>query len=38
LEELFALKIKEAEYDAHLIDIMEGNQFSSGFVDINPNS
>jgi GST-like protein len=38
LEELLALNIKEAEYDAHLIDIMEGTQFSSGFVDINPNS
>jgi GST-like protein len=38
LEELLALKIKEAEYDAHLIRIMEGDQFSSGFVDINPNS
>jgi len=38
LEELLALEIKEAEYDAHLIDIMEGNQFSSGFVDVNPNS
>ncbi|MFT6900191.1 MAG: GST-like protein [Colwellia sp.] len=38
LEELLALKIKEAEYDAHLIDIMEGDQFSSGFVTINPNS
>jgi GST-like protein len=38
LEELLALKIKEAEYDAHLISIMEGDQFSSGFVDINPNS
>ena len=38
LEELLALGIKEAEYDAYLIDIMEGDQFSSGFVDINPNS
>jgi GST-like protein len=38
LEELLALNIKEAEYDAHLIDIMEGDQFGSGFVDINPNS
>jgi hypothetical protein len=27
-----------AEYDAWLIDIMEGQQFGSGFVDINPNS
>lgn len=38
LEELIALKIKEAEYDAHLISIMEGNQFGSGFVEVNPNS
>ena len=27
LEELLALDIKEAEYDAHLIEIMEGDQF-----------
>src|SRR3546814_15822662 len=27
-----------AEYDAHLIQIMEGDQFSSGFVSVNPNS
>jgi len=38
LEELLALGIKEAEYDAYLIDIGEGEQFSSGFVDVNPNS
>jgi len=38
LEELLALNIKEAEYDAYLIDIGEGDQFSSGFVDVNPNS
>lgn len=38
LEELLALGIKEAEYDAYLINIGEGDQFSSGFVDINPNS
>ncbi|TWX57721.1 glutathione-dependent disulfide-bond oxidoreductase [Colwellia hornerae] len=38
LEELLALNIAEAEYDAHLIDIMTGDQFGSGFVDINPNS
>ena len=37
LEELLALG-KEAEYDAHLIHIGEGHQFSSGFVEINPNS
>ncbi|NVD07728.1 glutathione-dependent disulfide-bond oxidoreductase [Vibrio sp. JPW-9-11-11] len=38
LEELLALGIKEAEYDAFLINIGEAEQFSSGFVDINPNS
>ncbi len=38
LEELLALGINEAEYDAHLIKISEGDQFSSGFVALNPNS
>ena len=38
LEELLAMGITEAEYDAHLIDISKGDQFSSGFVEINPNS
>lgn len=38
LEELLALNIQGAEYDAFLIDIMEGDQFGSGFVSINPNS
>jgi len=38
LEELLALGVTEAEYDAWLINILEGDQFSSGFVDINPNS
>jgi GST-like protein len=38
LEELLELEIKEAEYDAWLINIAEGDQFTSGFVDINPNS
>lgn len=38
LEELLALGIQEAEYDAWLINIGEGDQFSSGFVEINPNS
>lgn len=37
-EELLELGIKEAEYDAYLINIGEGDQFSSGFVEINPNS
>ena len=27
-----------ADYDAYLINILEGDQFNSGFVDINPNS
>jgi GST-like protein len=38
LEELLALGHKDAEYDAWLIRIGEGDQFSSGFVGINPNS
>ncbi|MCW8125108.1 glutathione-dependent disulfide-bond oxidoreductase [Microbulbifer halophilus] len=38
LEELLALGQEGAEYDAHLIRITEGDQFSSGFVEINPNS
>jgi GST-like protein len=38
LEELLALGHAGAEYDAWLINIMEGDQFSSGFVGINPNS
>ncbi len=38
LEELLALGVKEAEYDAHLIKIGDGDQFGSGFVGINPNS
>lgn len=38
LEELLARGHKGAEYDAYLIDISEGDQFGSGFVDINPNS
>ncbi len=38
LEELLALGITEAEYDAWLIKIGDGDQFGSGFVDINPNS
>ncbi|MBN4053662.1 glutathione-dependent disulfide-bond oxidoreductase [Haliea sp. AH-315-K21] len=38
LEELLALGHAGAEYDAYLIDIMQGDQFGSGFVDINPNS
>ena len=38
LEELLALGHSGAEYDAWLIRINEGDQFTSGFVDINPNS
>jgi len=38
LEELLELGIDAAEYDAYLINIGEGQQFGSGFVDLNPNS
>src|SRR5574341_2157430 len=38
LEELLALGHSGAEYDAWLIPINEGAQFSSGFVAVNPNS
>jgi len=38
LEELLAAGHAGAEYDAWLVDIGEGDQFSSGFVGINPNS
>jgi len=38
LEELLALGHAGAEYDAYMIDILEGDQFGSGFVEINPNS
>ena len=38
LEELLSLGITEAEYDAWLIRIGNGDQFTSGFVEINPNS
>ncbi|GLR69212.1 glutathione-dependent disulfide-bond oxidoreductase [Agaribacter marinus] len=37
-EELLELGVSEAEYDAWLIDISEGDQFGSGFVEVNPNS
>jgi GST-like protein len=37
-EELLEAGHKDAEYDAWLIRINEGDQFGSGFVDINPNS
>ncbi|GIU41451.1 thiol:disulfide oxidoreductase [Shewanella sairae] len=38
LEELLAKGVTAAEYDAYTINIGEGDQFGSGFVDINPNS
>ena len=38
LEELLALGFNNAEYDAFKIDISEGDQFGSDFVEINPNS
>lgn len=38
LEELLALGHRGAEYDAWLIKISEGEQFSTGFVAVNPNS
>lgn len=38
LEELLALNKQGAEYDAYLINILEGEQFSDGFIELNPNS
>jgi GST-like protein len=38
LEELLALGKEGAQYDAFLINIHEGEQFGSGFVEVNPNS
>ena len=38
LEELLALGHAGAEYDAWLIKISDGDQFGSGFVEVNPNS
>jgi GST-like protein len=38
LEELLALGHEGAEYDAWLINIGDGDQFGSGFVEVNPNS
>lgn len=38
LEELLALGVRDAEYDAYFINILEGDQFGSGFVAANPNS
>lgn len=38
LEELLEAGVSAAEYDAWLIRIGDGDQFGSGFVDVNPNS
>ena len=38
LEELLAAGHADAEYDAWLINIRDGDQFGSGFVGVNPNS
>jgi len=38
LEELLAAGHEQAEYDAWLINIRDGDQFGSGFVAVNPNS
>ena len=38
LEELLEAGHKNADYDAWLINIQEGDQFGSGFVGVNPNS
>mgnify|MGYP001406509843 FL=1 len=38
LEELLEAGYNEAEYDAWLVNIGQGDQFSSGFVEANPNS
>lgn len=38
LEELLELGIEAAEYDAYTINILEGQQFGSDFVGVNPNS
>lgn len=38
LEELLALGHSDAEYDAWLVNIFDGEQFGSGFVDLNPNA
>lgn len=38
LEELQEAGVTEADYDAWLINIQDGDQFSSGFVGVNPNS
>ena len=37
-EELLACGVTEAEYDAWLIRIRDGDRLGSGFVEVNPNS
>ena len=37
-EELLEAGYSEAEYDAWTVNISDGDQFGSGFVDLNPNS
>ncbi|MGB3797380.1 MAG: glutathione-dependent disulfide-bond oxidoreductase, partial [Alteraurantiacibacter sp.] len=37
-EELLEAGFSEAQYDAWMIKIFDGEQFGSGFVDLNPNS
>ena len=38
LEELLAMGKADAAYDVHIINIGKGDQFGSGFVELNPNS
>ena len=38
LEELLQMNVHDAEYDAWLIKIRDGDQFGNGFVEVNPNS
>jgi GSH-dependent disulfide-bond oxidoreductase len=38
LEELLEAGLSDAEYDAWLIEVRKGDQFGSGFVELNPNS
>lgn len=37
-EELKEAGVKDADYDLYMINIMDGDQFGSDFVEINPNS
>lgn len=38
LEEMLALGVEQSNYDAHLIDIIKGDQFSRAFHALNPNA